>query len=194
MANTYDFYKPNLSSEYPEVDGPLTITTYLTALDQSYQRYCDKVSRAKKLSQALLNGHTNGSANGNGFHEASNRTMQTFDYSLLHSPYGKLVQKSYARLVRPLACFVEIVLTRLDNSCTTISRPILPIPCLTLSKIANTSLPYHMMLHLLTRPSRRPSSLSLVNCIRKQLVPGLRARNDAETCIQAHCMAVSHPS
>jgi hydroxymethylglutaryl-CoA synthase len=108
MANTYDFYKPNLSSEYPEVDGPLTITTYLTALDQSYQRYCEKVSRVKKLSQALTNGHTNG----NGFHVASNpqSTMQSFDYSLLHSPYGKLVQKSYARLVRPRICFVKLFL------------------------------------------------------------------------------------
>ena len=101
MANTYDFYKPNLSSEYPEVDGPLTITTYLRALDQSYQRYCAKLSKFKQPPQALSNAHANGFANGNGFHDvvAPSSTMQSFDYSLLHSPYGKLVQKSHARLV-----------------------------------------------------------------------------------------------
>ena len=33
MSNTYDFYKPNLSSEYPEVDGPVSVVTYVAALD-----------------------------------------------------------------------------------------------------------------------------------------------------------------
>jgi hydroxymethylglutaryl-CoA synthase len=111
MANTYDFYKPNLSSEYPEVDGPLTITTYLQALDQSYQRFCEKNAKAKKLANAHANGHAlsngNGATNGNGVHveighangHPEPTVMQTFDYSLLHSPYGKLVQKSHARLV-----------------------------------------------------------------------------------------------
>lgn len=91
MANTYDFYKPNLASEYPEVDGPLTITTYLKALDQSYRRYAEKTAKAAKLA--------NGSANGNGVHASTSTGLQAFDFSLLHSPYGKLVQKSHARLV-----------------------------------------------------------------------------------------------
>ncbi len=46
MANTYDFYKPVLDSEYPEVDGPLTLTTYLTALDASYARFREKTAKA----------------------------------------------------------------------------------------------------------------------------------------------------
>ncbi|KAF8315367.1 putative hydroxymethylglutaryl-CoA synthase [Clavulina sp. PMI_390] len=91
MANTYDFYKPNLSSEYPEVDGPLTITTYLKALDQAYLRYSEKTARAKKIANGHANGHSNGSTTRTG--------LQAFDYSLLHSPYGKLVQKSHARLL-----------------------------------------------------------------------------------------------
>lgn len=87
MANTYDFYKPNLSSEYPEVDGPLTITTYLKALDQAYLRYTEKVAKAAKL------------ANGHASPEHSKSGMAGFDYTLMHSPYGKLVQKSHARLL-----------------------------------------------------------------------------------------------
>ena len=32
MDHAYDFYKPNLSSEYPTVDGKLSIQLYLQAL------------------------------------------------------------------------------------------------------------------------------------------------------------------
>ena len=37
MRHTYDFYKPDLTSEYPTVDGPLSIKTYFEALDKCYQ-------------------------------------------------------------------------------------------------------------------------------------------------------------
>lgn len=43
MRHVYDFYKPNLSSEYPVVDGQLSIKCYLSALDSCYQKYCKKV-------------------------------------------------------------------------------------------------------------------------------------------------------
>lgn len=33
MEHAYDFYKPNLSSEYPTVDGKLSVTCYYRALD-----------------------------------------------------------------------------------------------------------------------------------------------------------------
>ncbi|KIK00493.1 hypothetical protein K443DRAFT_100277 [Laccaria amethystina LaAM-08-1] len=36
ICNTYDFYKPNLSSEYPVVDGPVSVVTCVTALDSAY--------------------------------------------------------------------------------------------------------------------------------------------------------------
>ncbi|KAJ7706726.1 hydroxymethylglutaryl-coenzyme A synthase N terminal-domain-containing protein [Mycena rosella] len=39
MANPYKFYKPNLSSEYPEVDGPGSVVTYIQALDSAYSSY-----------------------------------------------------------------------------------------------------------------------------------------------------------
>jgi hydroxymethylglutaryl-CoA synthase len=100
MSHTYDFFKPNLSSEYPVVDGPLSITTYLMALDNAYSRYREKyVKRA--------NGHTNEHVNGvNGINgvnghveQKSKPSMTDFDYMVYHSPYGKLVQKSHGRVV-----------------------------------------------------------------------------------------------
>lgn len=44
MKHAYDFYKPNLQSEYPVVDGKLSIQCYLEALDKCYERYTQKVS------------------------------------------------------------------------------------------------------------------------------------------------------
>ncbi|NXD32510.1 HCS1 synthase, partial [Spelaeornis formosus] len=85
IANTWDFYKPDLSAEYPTVDGPWTIAAYLGALDNAYSTYVDKVAKskaraAKKISLASAGG------------------IADFDYVCLHSPYGKLVQKGHARM------------------------------------------------------------------------------------------------
>ncbi|KAI8928208.1 hydroxymethylglutaryl-coenzyme A synthase C terminal-domain-containing protein [Entophlyctis helioformis] len=76
VEHVYDFYKPDLHSEYPEVDGPLSNMCYLKALDTCYNRYADK---ANKSGDAPVN-------------------RSVFDFMLFHSPYTKLVQKSYARL------------------------------------------------------------------------------------------------
>lgn len=76
MKHAYDFYKPDLSSEYPTVDGKLSIQCYLSALDHCYQKYCEK---AEKLLQKPV-------------------SLEDFDAVLFHSPYCKLVQKSLARL------------------------------------------------------------------------------------------------
>jgi hydroxymethylglutaryl-CoA synthase len=37
MQHVYDFYKPDMGSEYPTVDGKLSIQCYLSALDKCYQ-------------------------------------------------------------------------------------------------------------------------------------------------------------
>ena len=50
MANVYDFYKPKLESEYPEVDGPLSITAYVSAIDAAYTAYRRKHAKAKKTA------------------------------------------------------------------------------------------------------------------------------------------------
>lgn len=105
MGNWWDFFKPDLASEYPSVDGPLTLHSYIGGLEQSYENYIAK--EAKKAgassSKRLSNGHPNG-VNG---HNATTTTttpehaqnVKDFDYICFHGPYGKLVQKGTARLV-----------------------------------------------------------------------------------------------
>lgn len=43
MQHAYDFYKPDLVSEYPVVDGKLSIECYLSALDRCYSVYRNKI-------------------------------------------------------------------------------------------------------------------------------------------------------
>ena len=52
MQHAYDFYKPDLSSEYPVVDGRLSIQSYLDALDQCYRRYRHKAAARPGQSRA----------------------------------------------------------------------------------------------------------------------------------------------
>ncbi|KAJ7187911.1 thiolase-like protein [Mycena filopes] len=84
MADTYDFYKPNLSSEYPEVDGPGSVVTYLQALDAAYAAYKVKsTTAAKKTTRDAL----------------KPLSLQDVDYALFHSPYGKQAIKGHARML-----------------------------------------------------------------------------------------------
>jgi len=77
MQHAYDFYKPNMSSEYPLVDGKLSIKCYFTAIDNCYSRYKDKLTK-KQGRQASLH---------------------DIDYMAFHTPFCKIVQKSLARMV-----------------------------------------------------------------------------------------------
>lgn len=43
MQHAYDFYKPDMVSEYPVVDGKLSIQCYLSALDRCYTVYKNKI-------------------------------------------------------------------------------------------------------------------------------------------------------
>ncbi|XP_023343729.1 hydroxymethylglutaryl-CoA synthase 1 [Eurytemora carolleeae] len=76
MEHVYDFYKPDMSSEYPQVDAPLSIRCYLSSLDACYAKY---------RSKAALRG-------------AEPISLDSFQAVLFHTPYCKLVQKSLARL------------------------------------------------------------------------------------------------
>lgn len=76
MEHAYDFYKPDLSSEYPVVDGKLSIQCYLSALDKCYQQYADKAS--------VKDGHI--------------FSLEAARFFIFHSPFTKLVAKSLARL------------------------------------------------------------------------------------------------
>lgn len=77
MENAYDFYKPNLNSEYPVVFGHDSNVCYLRALDNCYQRYASKFEQQKSRPFNLT--------------EA--------DHVIFHSPYNKLVKKSGARML-----------------------------------------------------------------------------------------------
>lgn len=76
MKHAYDFYKPDLASEYPIVDGPLSIKCYLQALDTCYRLYRKKMAVKNPNHKGLF----------------------SLDAMLFHTPYCKLVQKSFARL------------------------------------------------------------------------------------------------
>lgn len=76
MTHAYDFYKPDLASEFPFVDGKLSIHCYLSALDNCYNLFCKKMRKIDPDFKGLL----------------------SLDGMLFHSPYSKLVQKSLARI------------------------------------------------------------------------------------------------
>ena len=48
MQHVYDFYKPNLSSEFPMIDGHLSIKCFLSALDTCYERFKKKAKKVIK--------------------------------------------------------------------------------------------------------------------------------------------------
>lgn len=76
-TNVWDFFKPNMESEYPSVDGALSQTCFLKAIDDCYTRFVLKYENKHGVE---LN-------------------VETIDHFLFHSPYNKLVQKSFARLL-----------------------------------------------------------------------------------------------
>ena len=80
--HVWDFFKPNPTVEYPTVDGALSQVCYYQALEDVYQRYCQKSSSA---------------AGGSGCCVVVDATSPD-TYMVFHAPYNKLVQKSYARL------------------------------------------------------------------------------------------------
>lgn len=104
MANTYDFYKPKLDSEYPEVAGALSITTYISALDNSYSRFREKTARAINAHAAALGVEPEPTPAED---PKSAFSLDSVDFPIFHSPYGKLVQKGHARLVRPISLHIS---------------------------------------------------------------------------------------
>ena len=75
-TNVWDFFKPKMAPEYPEVNGGLSQKCYLQALDDCYTRY---VAKRKAVA-------------------GEDSCIASTDYFLFHSPYNTLVQKSFGRL------------------------------------------------------------------------------------------------
>lgn len=97
ITHAYDFYKPDLTSEYPYVDGQFSLQCYTEAVDACYKAY----NAREKTLAGQANGHTNGNGvNGNGVHQEDNKApLDRFDYMAFHAPTCKLVSKSYARML-----------------------------------------------------------------------------------------------
>jgi len=92
--DAYDFYKPVMGSEYPIVDGKDSQVCYARALDACYMQYARRLDVADGVDAAR------------GIRESSGHV-------LFHSPYNKLVQQSFQRLlfldaVRALAAGVTL--------------------------------------------------------------------------------------
>jgi hydroxymethylglutaryl-CoA synthase len=96
MQHAYDFYKPDLTSEYPIVDGQYSVQCYTEAVDACYKGYN---KRETTLQKAALNGSAH--TNGNSTHatESATTPLDRFDYMSFHAPTCKLVSKSYARML-----------------------------------------------------------------------------------------------
>lgn len=76
MDNLYDFYKPDPSSEYPTVDGGLSQNSYINALERTYEGLKIKSLNAGKKPINITD----------------------LDFFCFHTPYSKLIQKSFMRL------------------------------------------------------------------------------------------------
>lgn len=93
MQHAYDFYKPDLTSEYPIVDGHFSLKCYTEAVDACYKAY----NKRETTLKSAANGHVNG--NGAHAEDLTKTAVDRFDYMAFHAPTCKLVAKSYARLM-----------------------------------------------------------------------------------------------
>lgn len=82
MANAWDFYKPDLASSYPVVDGKMSMLCYMQAADSCYNIF------KKKFINRVI------SKEGGD----KNITLDTFDGYVFHAPFCKMVQKTMIRL------------------------------------------------------------------------------------------------
>lgn len=93
MQHAYDFYKPDLTSEYPVVDGHFSLRCYTEAVDACYKAYNKREREARSSAPPKSENGVNGSTTSAG------QGLDKFDYMCFHAPTGKLVNKSYARLL-----------------------------------------------------------------------------------------------
>jgi hydroxymethylglutaryl-CoA synthase len=130
-TNVWDFFKPKMDSEYPEVDGALSEACYLEALDSCYSLFVEKQAACRAAAAAALPSDvvdavaSEADTSNMGLVDRVLSLLLTpaplkdeltamgkaakaaypvegvhdVDYFLFHSPYNKLVQKSFARVL-----------------------------------------------------------------------------------------------
>jgi len=77
MSHAYDFYKPDLGSPFPTVDGQHSNYCFMNAFDRCYQLLNQKYEKQLKR----------------------NFSRADFDHFICHSPYNKLVLKTFNRVL-----------------------------------------------------------------------------------------------
>ena len=76
FSDVYDFYKPDLSSEFPIVDGKLSTDVYINSLTESVELLKRK------------------------YEESGQRFgLKEFDYFLFHCPFAKQVEKAFLKVM-----------------------------------------------------------------------------------------------
>lgn len=101
ISHAYDFYKPVMDSEYPLVDGQLSVVCYLNALDKCYNQFKKKYKTLRKnnLLNDINNNNSDDDMSETFAYDQDGFNLKTATGFLFHSPYCKLVQKSFARLL-----------------------------------------------------------------------------------------------
>lgn len=90
VTHAYDFFKPDLASEYPVVDGQFSLKCYTEAVDACYKAYGTREQAVKAKTQNGANGVEQ---------DESKTPLDRFDHILFHAPTCKLVQKSFGRML-----------------------------------------------------------------------------------------------
>lgn len=90
MTHAYDFYKPDMKSEYPMVNGHLSISCYMSALDGCYAEL------RRNAARLTSDNHPEAAAILAKEHQS---LIDVFDFMAFHTPNCKLVSKSYGRLL-----------------------------------------------------------------------------------------------
>lgn len=80
MKHAYDFYKPDPRSEYPTVNGALSVNCYMEAVFKSYGTFRKKFAAANHVAERDV-------------------SVNDFDGLIFHAPYCKIVSKALARIV-----------------------------------------------------------------------------------------------
>ena len=91
IKHAYDFYKADLTSEYPLVDGHFSIKCYTEAVDACYKAYHERKANLAELANGTTNGITES--------KDVKTPLDSFDHVVFHAPTCKLVSKSYARML-----------------------------------------------------------------------------------------------
>lgn len=112
MQHTYDFYKADLRTEYPIVQGHYSIECYTRALDSCYKAYRNREQQLcgseassgytsdSETGKAKWSNTTQDSESGESVQSYTSPTIaERFDHMCFHAPTTKLVAKSFARLI-----------------------------------------------------------------------------------------------